>query len=272
MNLDDKCLQQYNITFKNFIQKYYIEQDLTMTECAKLLPKCYSSQICLECKKQNISIDKLRICKLCDKKFNAILQQKYCSSTCAHKHNFKTNQDKYKKMKQISRKKLGQSRRKVLLNQHNNKCAHCDYTNPSGLCFHHIDSKTKLFTLDQTNLYQKPWNKIELEATKCQLLCQNCHAILHEKERDSANSTYSKGRLRKIKLIKEFGDKCQKCNFTSQYTQCFTFHHINKKDKLFELNVVNLTDKGWENINLEKQKCELLCFNCHMETERNLQN
>lgn len=77
-----------------------------------------------------------------------------------------------------------------------------------------------------------------------------------------------RGNERKEILIKEFGGKCIICGY-NKCPRAMTFHHIDSKDKKFTLDVQNLSQKTWENIVEEAKKCQLLCFNCHMELHYN---
>lgn len=57
-------------------------------------------------------------------------------------------------------------------------CIKCGYSKYYGaLELHHRDISTKDF--DWTKLRLKSWNKIILEADKCDLLCSNCHREIH---------------------------------------------------------------------------------------------
>jgi len=58
-------------------------------------------------------------------------------------------------------------------------CIFCGYTTcQSALVFHHINPEEKEFGIGSN--YNKSWAKIQKELDKCSLLCQNCHAELHE--------------------------------------------------------------------------------------------
>lgn len=58
------------------------------------------------------------------------------------------------------------------------KCQKCGWTgNISVLEFHHRDPSTKKFGL--SNSTTTNWEKYITEAKKCDLLCSNCHAIIH---------------------------------------------------------------------------------------------
>jgi len=60
------------------------------------------------------------------------------------------------------------------------KCQICGYArSQAALVFHHRDPKAKEGPISR--LLHKPWNAIKSEIDKCDLLCANCHAELHEK-------------------------------------------------------------------------------------------
>lgn len=53
-----------------------------------------------------------------------------------------------------------------------------------ALQFHHLDPTDKKFELNITYIANYTWSRVLEEAKKCQLLCSNCHAELHEMERE----------------------------------------------------------------------------------------
>lgn len=179
--------------------------------------------------------------------------------------------DKKEKERGSCRYKIKKHKAKILkqkiINDFGGCCQNCGYNKcQRALTFHHINSKDKKFTIDISNLIKKKESQIIEESKKCQLLCQNCHAIHHEKERILNNKNKIKYNNKKI-LIYIFNNKCEKCSFTNEHTQAMTFHHKDKNTKLFELNSKNINKKQWEEILKEASKCSLLCFNCHMEEE-----
>jgi hypothetical protein len=59
------------------------------------------------------------------------------------------------------------------------KCMICGYNRCiKALDFHHIDPKTKEFTISRMESLN--WTKTIEEAKKCVLLCSNCHRELHD--------------------------------------------------------------------------------------------
>jgi len=66
------------------------------------------------------------------------------------------------------------------------KCTVCGLKyNGKNACvfqFHHKDSKEKEFPINTRTLINYSWQRIINEITKCDLLCANCHFILHNEE------------------------------------------------------------------------------------------
>ena len=153
-----------------------------------------------------------------------------------------------------------------------NKCQgdNCsiEYDRTNGAIFqsHHISPYTKLFHLSGYNLIHHTWNEVLDEASKCRLLCANCHSLEHTIDEPRSPQTI-KYRNIKIKLIQLKGNKCQGDNCNIEYNETnsalFQFHHINLGDKLFELNGGNLLNYSWNELLDEAKKCKLLCANCH---------
>lgn len=60
--------------------------------------------------------------------------------------------------------------------------------------------------------------------------------------------------------IKYLGGKCKKCKWVGNQS-AFEFHHLDPSKKDFTIGAVS--NKSWESIIKEIDKCELLCANCH---------
>jgi dTDP-4-amino-4,6-dideoxygalactose transaminase len=62
-------------------------------------------------------------------------------------------------------------------------CNICGYNDERALVLHHKNPKEK--TLEVSNMISRNYSseKIKKELKKCEVLCQNCHAILHHEER-----------------------------------------------------------------------------------------
>jgi len=62
------------------------------------------------------------------------------------------------------------------------KCMICGYSKPiaSAYHFHHIDAKKKEFTVSK--FMSRSLESLKKEVDKCDLVCGNCHAEIHDKE------------------------------------------------------------------------------------------
>jgi hypothetical protein len=77
-------------------------------------------------------------------------------------------------------------------------------------------------------------------------------------------------KILKNKAVKYLGGKCLKCGYKKSLS-ALTFHHRNPDEKEFDV-CIKLNDMSWEEIKKELDKCDCLCFNCHMETEEEIRN
>ena len=63
------------------------------------------------------------------------------------------------------------------------KCIQCGFDNIAALDFHHRDATTKIadiaFLVDSHQCQEGISGVLKEELAKCELLCRNCHAILH---------------------------------------------------------------------------------------------
>jgi hypothetical protein len=65
------------------------------------------------------------------------------------------------------------------------KCDVCGYSkNVAALAFHHLDPSHKEFSHSDKGI-TRSWEATRRELDKCQLLCLNCHAELHSRQRSS---------------------------------------------------------------------------------------
>ena len=55
--------------------------------------------------------------------------------------------------------------------------------------------------------------------------------------------------------------KCEDCSIDNPVI--LTFHHRNPEEKEIELSMRN-AQRSWESIIKEIEKCDILCFNCHI--------
>jgi 5-methylcytosine-specific restriction endonuclease McrA len=59
-------------------------------------------------------------------------------------------------------------------------CARCGFNgHPAALEFHHLNPAEKSFRLSEANTGTYGMEKILEEIAKCEILCANCHRIVH---------------------------------------------------------------------------------------------
>ncbi|HNE28358.1 MAG: hypothetical protein JNL02_14345 [Saprospiraceae bacterium] len=122
----------------------------------------------------------MKLCVVCHKPLSA-QKQKFCSNSCKQKEHY----DRLKLQTNTYHSQTIRSliRKIKLVEMLGGKCSRCGYNaNLSALHFHHRDHLEKSFKLDVRVLSNKRWEFILTEARKCDLLCANCHAEVHNPE------------------------------------------------------------------------------------------
>ena len=80
-----------------------------------------------------------------------------------------------------------QYRKQLIKDLKINGCSICGYnTCDAALDFHHVTSE-KNFKLNESNMYNKD-SRIVHEFHICMLLCKNCHAEIHDLEKEVNNN------------------------------------------------------------------------------------
>jgi len=95
----------------------------------------------------------------------------------------------------------------------------------------------------------------------CSRVCKNTH---NNQSFQSYQSQQTRGRERKLQLIKIMGGQCERCHYKKNFS-ALEFHHKNPRTKLFQLDLRSLSNRRWEAIEEEAKNCLLLCSNCHSE-------
>lgn len=151
-------------------------------------------------------------CVVCNKHLIG-RQKRYCSKECFNKHLHDT---KYHTIYSNKQDNKGILRKYILIQERGGKCEQCGYNkNIASLQFHHL--KDKQFVLDIRHLSRKSLENIRHEASKCILLCANCHHELHHPEYELDN-------------LKELAQKLQICDSYQKLEDLETFVTNIKKE------------------------------------------
>ena len=113
-----------------------------------------------------------------------------------------------------------------------------------------------------------------------EMKCINCGASLQGRQKkycsrgckykvlnqshQSYQAQQARGRERKLELINIKGRQCIRCGYKKN-TSALEFHHVEPGTKSFQLDLRSLSNRKWELILEEAEKCVLLCSNCHAE-------
>jgi len=98
-------------------------------------------------------------------------------------------------------------------------------------------------------------------SNKCK---QKSHYNSVKRQTNTYHSQTIRALRRKIKLIEIVGGGCKHCGYAANIS-ALHFHHIDASEKSFKLGARILSNRSWDAILQEAQKCKLLCANCHSE-------
>jgi predicted transcriptional regulator len=95
---------------------------------------------------------------------------------------------------------------------------------------------------------------------------ENCKASYRYSSQPNTNE-YQKRRSKERKLffIEQKGGCCQKCGYKKNLS-ALSFHHRSPAEKHFGLEGRKLSNTSIKKLQIEADKCDLLCLNCHAET------
>ena len=98
--------------------------------------------------------------------------------------------------------------------------------------------------------------------------CSNNCACKYKNREDNGASSYKsqliRAKKRKLELINLLGGSCDSCGYCKNYS-ALAFHHKNPKNKKFNIDSRQCSNRSLEVLLIEVAKCSLLCMNCHME-------
>lgn len=95
----------------------------------------------------------------------------------------------------------------------------------------------------------------------CSTKCKYKHS--NTKHQDYA-SQKRRALRRRLALVQAAGGCCTICGYNTNLA-ALAFHHTNPIEKLFQLDARNCSNRTWESLQQEVNKCQLVCTNCHEE-------
>jgi ribosomal protein L30E len=116
------------------------------------------------------------------------------------------------------------------------------------------------------------------EATKCIVICANCHRKLHAREDKnlpkngrSENAKYL-SELRSLAAARLLAWKaergCSRCSESD--SACLDFHHRDPSKKKFQVGWGVWEGYTWNKLMKEAAKCIIVCANCHRKLHAKL--
>jgi hypothetical protein len=95
--------------------------------------------------------------------------------------------------------------------------------------------------------------------------CSNaCKAKSTNNKHQNYKNQQRRGAFRKARLMEMKGLACSSCGYKKNYA-ALAFHHRDPSKKSFALDLRTCSNKSWETLLQEANKCDLVCMNCHME-------
>lgn len=151
----------------------HIKDGLSIQKIAKVTDKSATSiRYWLDKYNLKTDISSGKMCVYCGTKLSG-RQKKYCCVNCKVLDFGDPTVYEYQKRR-------GREKRLKLILNHGGCCSVCGYNkNHSALQFHHLRPDEKLFVLDRRTCSAFNYEKLLNEASKCILVCGNCHCEIH---------------------------------------------------------------------------------------------
>lgn len=93
---------------------------------------------------------------------------------------------------------------------------------------------------------------------------RKCHNQCGNKKHQNYVAQQKRGLERKIRLLETLGRKCELCGYDRNYAG-LSFHHKDPSKKSFSLDIRHCSNRSWDKLLAESEKCQLLCIRCHTE-------
>lgn len=112
-------------------------------------------------------------------------------------------------------------------------------------------------------------SKVFTSVRKTMYCCDACRQkYQYDKRKQNGENPYlqqkERGINKKIKAVLSLGGKCTSCGYNKNLA-ALEFHHIYPSTKEFALDLRVFSNLSDVKLNIELEKCVLLCANCHRE-------
>ena len=118
-------------------------------------------------------------CDILNNLSNGGVPKKWCTSSCRQRWRYKNDPSIANRNTYAEQKSRGYANKWKALQLKGFQCQVCGEGRPAALCFHHREPSEKKMTLDSRTFASRKWDSVKEEIDKCDLLCHNCHQILH---------------------------------------------------------------------------------------------
>ena len=118
-------------------------------------------------------------CDILNERITKGALKKWCSESCRAKWRYKNDPVIKDRNTYTEQKARGYSNKWKALQYKGGKGQTCGEDRPATLCFHHRDPSQKELKLDGRSFANRKWELIKEEVDKCDLLCHNCHNVIH---------------------------------------------------------------------------------------------
>jgi hypothetical protein len=212
---------------------------------------------------------KTGVCEQCGSVFDRPIrerrQKRFCSMRCKAKAWRGRHPDRSRRSNRVNHVKQHARRSAWRAELKNKPCADCGKRFlPVCMEFDHRVGSIKLDKVSNLFSIAAPRERIQKEASKCDLVCANCHRLRTYKRRPASVTTgywarfYEEAR----RIREELKTKpCVNCGGVF-LSCCLDFHHRAGEAKSH--NVARLFGRGQIALALaEIKKCDLVCANCH---------
>lgn len=96
-------------------------------------------------------------------------------------------------------------------------------------------------------------------------LCRECYGRWHYLENKAKYLKQNKARRKRARDYVAAVKSKASCLCGESHPACLTFHHRDPSEKSFDVAHAQILTPSLEKVQAEIDKCDIMCFNCHMK-------